>query len=169
MSAFAGGCACGRIRYECSEQPIVQLICHCRDCQRASGSAFAALLAVPSDRLEFSGSELKYHSLKADSGRTMRRGFCRECGSPVSIRRPETPLIEFLQAASLDDPSKFHPTCEVWVSSADPWHPIHSATQKFDQNPAAEAVRGPIEAYFAARALAAPAPASSMVFKAPPK
>jgi len=156
MSAFAGGCACGRIRYECSEQPIVQLICHCRDCQRASGSAFAALLAVPSDRLKFSGSELKYHSLKADSGRTMRRGFCSECGSPVSIRRPETPLIEFLQAASLDDPSKFDPTCEVWVSSADPWHTIHSATQKFDQNPAAEAVRGPIEAYFAARAQAAP-------------
>jgi hypothetical protein len=156
MSAFAGGCACGRIRYECSEQPIVQLICHCRDCQRASGSAFAAVLAVPSDRLKFSGSELKYHSLKADSGRTMRRGFCRECGSPVSIRRPETPLIEFLQAASLDDPSKFHPTCEVWISSAYPWHTIHSATQKFDQNPAAEAVRGPIEAYFAARAQAAP-------------
>ena len=148
MSAFAGGCACGRIRYECSEQPIVQLICHCRDCQRASGSAFAAVLAVPSDGLKFSGSELKYHSLKADSGRTMRRGFCRECGSPVSICRPETPLIEFLQAASLDDPSKFHPTCEVWVSSANPWHTIHSATQKFDQNPAAEAVRGPIEAYF---------------------
>lgn len=156
MSAFAGGCACGRIRYECSEQPIVQLICHCRDCQRASGSAFAAVIAVPSDRLKFSGSKLKYHSLKADSGRTMRRGFCSECGSPISIRRPETPLIEFLQAASLDDPSKFHPTCEVWVSSADPWHPIHSATRKFDQNPAAEAVRGPIEAYFAARAQTPP-------------
>ena len=116
--------ACGRIRYECSEQPIVQLICHCRDCQRASGSAFAALLAVPSDRLKFSESELKYHSIKADSGRTMQRGFCSECGSPVSGRRPETPLVEFLQAASLDDPSKFHPSCEVWVSRADPWHPF---------------------------------------------
>jgi len=156
VSAFAGGCACGRIRYECSEQPIVQLICHCRDCQRASGSAFAAVLVVPSDRLKFSGSELKYHSINADSGRTMRRGFCNECGSPVSIRRPETPLVEFLQAASLDDPSKFRPSCEVWVSRADPWHPLHAATPKFEQSPAAEAVRGPIEAYFAARAKAAP-------------
>src|SRR5690348_8567830 len=111
---------------------------------------------VPSDRLKFSGSQLKYRSLKADSGRTMQRGFCSECGSPVSTRRPETPLVEFLHAASLDDSSKFHPTCEVWVSRAGPWHPIHSTAQKFDQNPAAEAVRRPIEAYFAARAQVAP-------------
>jgi hypothetical protein len=156
MSGFTGGCACGRIRYDCSEQPIVQLICHCRDCQRASGSAFAAVLVVPSDRIKFSGSGLKYHTVKADSGRTMQRGFCSECGSPVSIRRPETPLVEFLQAASLDDPSKFRPSCEVWISRADAWHPLDAGIQKFEQSPSAEAVRAPIEAYFAARAKAAP-------------
>jgi hypothetical protein len=61
-----------------------------------------------------------------------------------------------LQAASLDDPSKFRPSCEVWVSRAASWHPLHAATQKFEQSPAAEAVRGPVEAYFAARAKAAP-------------
>jgi hypothetical protein len=114
------------------------------------------VLAVPSDRIKFSGSELKYHTVKADSGRTMQRGFCSECGSPVSIRRPETPLVEFLQAGSLDDPSKFHPSCEVWVSRADAWHPLDAGIQKFDQNPAAEAVRAPIAAYFEARTKAAP-------------
>lgn len=155
MSGFTGGCACGRIRYDCSEQPIVQLICHCRDCQRASGSAFAAVLVVPSDRIKFSGSGLKYHTVKGDSGRTMQRGFCSECGSPVSIRRPETPLVEFLQAASLDDPSIFHPNCEVWVSSAHPWHPIDDSLKQFEQNPSAEAVRARVEGYFAARAKAA--------------
>jgi hypothetical protein len=35
-NVFSGGCACGRVRYECIEPPIVELICHCRDCQRAS-------------------------------------------------------------------------------------------------------------------------------------
>src|SRR5262249_20164395 len=138
------------------EQPIVQLICHCRDCQRASGSAFSALLAVPSDRLKFRGNELKYHAVKADSGRTIQRRFCSECGSPVSFHRPETPAVEFLQAASLDDPSTFHPSCEVWVASADAWHPLGAGTQKFDQSPSAEAVRAPIEAYFAARTKGAP-------------
>jgi hypothetical protein len=61
-----------------------------------------------------------------------------------------------LSAASLDDPSKFRPSCEVWVSRADPWHPLYAATQKFEQSPAAEAVHGRIDAYFAARARAAP-------------
>jgi hypothetical protein len=110
---------------------------------------------VPSDRLKFTGSELKYYAVKADSGRMMRRGFCSECGSPISIRRPETPLVEFLQVASLDDPSQFRPSCEVWVSSAHAWHQHDSGIQKFEQNPSAEAARVPIEAYFAARAKAA--------------
>jgi hypothetical protein len=154
---LTGGCACGSIRYECSEEPLLQLICHCRDCQHASGSAYAAVLLVPSDRLKFTGAEPKYHAVKADSGRTMRRGFCGECGSPVSARRPETPLIEFLCAASLDDPSKFSPSCEVWVSRADPWHHLHPHTQKFEQGLSA-AARAPVEAYFAARAKAGGSP-----------
>lgn len=148
---LVGGCACGKVRYRCSERPLAQVICHCRDCQRASGNAFAALLIVPRDRLTFEGAELKEHSVVANSGRTMRRRFCGECGSPVSIFRPETPLIEFLQAASLDDPSIFLPTCEVWVSRASPWHPHLPDTQKFDEGPSADAVRAPIEAYFAGR------------------
>src|SRR5947208_13941275 len=104
---FSGGCACGKVRYECNEKPLVQLICYCRDCQRASGSAYAAVLIVPRDRLAFTGPELKFHDVTANSGRIMRRGFCSACGSPISIRRPETPQVEMLQAASLDDPSSF--------------------------------------------------------------
>ncbi len=148
---LTGGCACGRVRYECSDGSIVDLICRCRDCRRASGSAYAAVSIVASDRLTFTGAEPKYHAVRAESGRPMQRGFCSECGSPVSIRRPETPLVEFVQAASLDNPSAFAPSCEVWVSSADPWHHRNLNTQKFEKGHSAGAVRVPIEAYFAAR------------------
>jgi hypothetical protein len=44
---FTGGCMCGAIRYECSTEPLAMGICHCRDCQRATGSAFAAALMLP--------------------------------------------------------------------------------------------------------------------------
>lgn len=148
---LTGGCACGSVQYECGEKPIVQLICHCRDCQRASGSAFAAVMFVPSDRLTFTGTELKWFEAKAASGRTLRRGFCSECGSPVSLRWSEKRPFELLTVSSLDDPSGFSPTCEVWVSRADPWHQLHPDTVKFDEGPSEEAVRAPIAAYFAGR------------------
>jgi len=146
-----GGCACGAVRYTCSERPLVQLICHCRDCQRASGSAFAACLIFPTDRLQFHGKALKPHQVKAHSGRTMRRLYCADCGSPVAIDRPETPLVQFVHAASLDDPAIFAPICEVWVSRAQAWHPHLAQTLKFDEGPAPELIRDPIAAYFAAR------------------
>jgi hypothetical protein len=98
---LTGGCACGNIRYECSERPIVQLICHCRDCQRASGSAYVAALFVPSDRLTFTGEESKFHEVKGASGRRLQRGFCSECGSPVSGRWPDNPRRYLLVAASM--------------------------------------------------------------------
>ena len=44
---LSGGCACGAIHYECTADPVIMLNCHCRDCQRASGSAYAAVVAVP--------------------------------------------------------------------------------------------------------------------------
>ena len=47
MKKLSGGCACGSIRYETNGEPVVMLNCHCRDCQRASGSAYAAILVVP--------------------------------------------------------------------------------------------------------------------------
>jgi hypothetical protein len=50
---LSGGCACQSVRYECTEEPIVQLICHCRDCQRAGGSAFAAMMIVAADKFKF--------------------------------------------------------------------------------------------------------------------
>jgi hypothetical protein len=106
---------------------------------------------VASDRVRFNGAEPKYYAVTADRGRVMERGFCGECGSPVSIRKPEVPQIAFLQAASFDDPSRFAPSCEVWVSSANPWHAFHSGIQQFEKSPSPEATRARIEAYFEAR------------------
>lgn len=149
--AAVGGCACGKVRYECSERPIVQLICHCRDCQRAGGSAFAAFVVVPSDRLVYKGTALRHYDVRAESGRTLRRQFCGECGSPVSARWPELPRVELLHVASLDDPSAFNPTHELWVSRAQAWHPFLPHTVKVAEGPSEEVVRKPLKTYFAAR------------------
>ena len=81
-----GGCACGSIRYECKAEPILAYKCHCRDCQRASGSGFLALLWVPSDKLDIIANEPRYYAVNADSGRQLKRGFCPQCGSNVMVQ-----------------------------------------------------------------------------------
>ncbi len=129
---ITGGCACGAVRYTCSEGPRAQLLCHCRDCQRASGSAFAACLVLSADHLQITGT-LKAYTLVSEKGHTMQRLFCPACGAPMAIVRLETPQLRFVHAASLDDPAIFSPSCEVWVSRAQAWHPHLAHTRKFDE------------------------------------
>ncbi len=62
-----GGCACGAIRYECSAAAAFAGNCHCRDCQRATGSAFAPLVFVPKSAVTITG-DVKYYDVKGDSG-----------------------------------------------------------------------------------------------------
>ena len=151
MAYLTGGCTCGTVRYELSEEPIYQLVCHCTHCQKASGSAFAEVLIVAADRLAMLGSEPKYFAVKAESGRTMNRGFCEECGSPVMIRRPETPQVVFLQAGSLDDPALFKPAAEVFTCRAHSLARPIDGTARFEKGPPADVVRPIIEAHFAKR------------------
>ena len=103
---FSGGCACGAIRYECSAHPVFSWNCHCRDCQRASGSAFCPVLYVSKATLTITGKS-KYYDVRAESGNQVSRGFCPECGSPVFIQAELVPDLQGLWAASLDDPSQF--------------------------------------------------------------
>jgi hypothetical protein len=148
----AGGCACRSIRYECTEEPIVQLICHCRACQRASGSAFAAIMMVAADKFRFLGEEPAYHEvIGGTTGRRFCRGFCGKCGSPVTLHWPEVSNVQMIQVGSLDDPSSFAPLTELWLSSSYSWHSMNPNTLKFDGRPIT-GVKDRLEAYFAKRA-----------------
>ena len=127
-----GGCACGLIRYECRSKPVLEYKCHCRACQRASGSGFVGLLWVPIDNLDLTANEPRYYAVDADSGRQLKRGFCPKCGSNVLLL-PGFPNIIFIVAASLDDPSEFKPQQAIWISSAQPWDMLDTNLQQFDQ------------------------------------
>jgi hypothetical protein len=148
---LSGGCACQSIRYECTEKPIVQLICHCRDCQRASGSAFAAVMMVATDKFRFLKEEPAYHEVIGGSGRSLRRGFCAKCGTPVTANWPEMAAVKIIQVGSLDDPSCFEPQTEPWLSSGYSWHPVNPSTLKFECRPIT-GVKDRLDAYFASRA-----------------
>jgi hypothetical protein len=71
---------CGTIRYACSAAPVFMVNCHCRDCQQATGTAFAAGLLVPRDAVKIAG-DVKYYDVVGGSGSIVGRGFCPNCGA----------------------------------------------------------------------------------------
>ena len=135
-TVYSGGCACGTIRYTCAAEPLFSFNCHCRACQRASGSGHAALLLVPTEAFTLTTGTLRYHRGTADSGQTIERGFCPECGSPLVLRGHRASSFGFvgIMAASLDDPSRFRPTANFWTSMAQPWTVMDSKLTKWEQS-----------------------------------
>lgn len=120
-SQFSGGCACGAIRYACTAEPVFMGNCHCRDCQRATGSAYFAAVAVREAAFKLVQGDPSWHESQADRGHTIRRAFCPKCGSPVFVQNGASPKTRVLYAGSLDDPSWYRPSRDFYVASAQPW------------------------------------------------
>lgn len=132
---FSGGCLCGAIRYESRAAPLFSINCHCRDCQRTTGTAYAPVLAVPTDALTITQGEPTYYTSQSDSGQTVSRGFCSECGSGIFSKLSANPDIVGLKAASLDDPSWFRPAVDIYTDSAQPWDVMNPDLPKVPKMP----------------------------------
>ncbi len=120
VSILSGGCACGAIRYEVRKEPEFSIICQCRQCQRISGSGYAAQFAVSTEATTLQG-DVKFHMLTADDGNTVSSGFCPNCGSPILKKTSGYPQYLFFHAATLDDPSVYKPQMVVYSESKQPW------------------------------------------------
>ena len=122
---FTGGCACGAIRYECSRPPRYMGNCHCRDCQQATGSAYFPCVLVKESDFSLLSGEPGWFERPADKGHPMHRGFCRDCGSPLFLVNGANTAGRAIYAGSLDDPSWYVPSREIYVASAQPWSLLH--------------------------------------------
>ena len=121
MDSFSGGCACGHVRYTCTGKVLYMGNCHCRDCQHATGSGYFPAVMVKNDSLEIGSRSMAWYESRADRGHPMTRGFCSRCGSPVALKNAANDGVTLLYAGSLDDPSWFAPSRNIFVSSAQPW------------------------------------------------
>jgi hypothetical protein len=126
---ISGGCACGAIRYETEADPVVMLNCHCRDCQRSTGSGHAAVMVVPAAAVTLKG-EPRYFKTVGNAGHAVDRGFCAACGSPVTVKLERMPEVLGLHAAGLDDPACYKPAMDIFTDSAHPWDAMNPDTQK---------------------------------------
>ena len=109
---LTGGCQCGAVRYALYAEPTGTSICHCRMCQKAFGNYFAPLTDV---RLrDFAWTRGNPGVFK--SSEAVERGFCRDCGTPLSFRYVERDRIA-VSVGSLDDPAHVQPELQYGVES----------------------------------------------------
>jgi hypothetical protein len=133
---ITGGCLCGKVRYTFSAKPVFSGNCHCRDCQKASGSAYTPAMFVAEDAVAISG-EVKYFESKADSGRAIWRGFCPNCGSQLFSKLALLPGVIGVRAGTFDNTADFEPKMDIYTDSAAHWDTMNADLPKFAKAPTA--------------------------------
>ena len=124
-----GRCMCGGVRYSFPGAPLLTAVCHCRQCQRQSGSAFSIVAAVPKQGFELSG-ETKIFMDTGDSGRPVERHFCPDCGSPIMSIIEPMPDMVLIKAGTIDTLAQLTPTVEVFCENALPAFPALTGTER---------------------------------------
>jgi len=120
--SHAGGCLCGNVRYAFDGEPLLVAVCHCRHCQRQSGSAFSLVIAVTDAAYRQQG-ETRVFVDTGESGALVLRHFCGNCGSPIVSIAGAIPGLTLIKGGSLDDPGLWTPSVEAYCDSSLPWLP----------------------------------------------
>lgn len=116
-----GGCHCDAVRYRITVPPLMIYNCHCTNCQKISGGAFATSATVFEDALSFTKGAPKKIEWTAESGNHRFGWFCGDCGSRIAHgQNPSTGALS-LRAGTLDDRSWIEPVGDIWTRSAQPW------------------------------------------------
>ena len=110
-----GGCLCGAVRFKAEGEPINVRICHCRNCQKSTGSPFFARALFAQSALSVHGKTARYASSDA-----LDRVFCKKCGARLFAWR-KSPAVAGVALAAFDDRNAFAPTEHIWVSEKMDW------------------------------------------------
>ncbi len=118
---ITGGCYCGAVKYEIHGKLLMFANCHCPDCRKFTGAAYAPVLAVEADGFKVAGEE---HLIPYPSSPGKQRSFCKHCGCHLYLRAEHRPGMVFIRAGTLDDDPHMSPQSHFWTSVKAPWHTI---------------------------------------------
>ncbi len=133
---FAGRCLCGAVQYNSPGPALFSVICHCRACQRASGTGGVPVVGVPRSSFSRSG-QVKQSRVPGGSGLMAVRNFCGDCGSLLFGEPEAAPDMITIYAGSLDDPSSLAPTDAIFVSQRPAWAALRGPLVEPDAMPKA--------------------------------
>jgi hypothetical protein len=120
--AIDGGCTCRLVRYRMSVPPLIVHCCHCRWCQRETGTAFALNAMIEADRVKLLEGEVEVVMTPSASGKGQRISRCPRCRVAVwSNYAGSGDAIHFVRVGTLDAPDRFPPDIHIFTASKQPW------------------------------------------------
>jgi hypothetical protein len=128
---YTGGCQCGSVRYVLTAEPIRVAACHCKECQRQSGSAFGMAMPVKKGKPKVTGLTKQFARI-ADSGKEVTGVFCPECGVRIYHVLKSEPNVLSLKPGTLDDTSWLRPDLFIWMKSAQGWVTVPNSVKALE-------------------------------------
>jgi hypothetical protein len=127
-----GGCACGEVRYRLTSEPLVTHCCHCLNCQRQTGSAFAINLVIEADRVELLAGKPEPVDVARDDGSSQRIYRCPSCQVAL-YSEYGGPAFSFVRGGTLDDPTGVKPDVHIYTRSKVDWVTLPASAHAFEE------------------------------------
>jgi len=131
---LTGGCQCGRVRYRITAPPLSVYACHCTECQRQSGSAFALSMPVAREAIDLEGAPSSWRRVH-ESGRTILCFFCPECGTRLFHNPDYNQKVSIVKPGTLDDATWLESVGHIWTRSAQSWVEIPAHLVNYEAQP----------------------------------
>ena len=120
MTSRTASCSCGQLRVTCAGEPVRISICHCLECQKRTGSVFAAQARFPRAQVTVEGSSSQW-SRTGDSGGSATFHFCATCGATVYWEPDAMPDFVSVATGAFADPGFPAPDVAVYEDRQHPW------------------------------------------------
>ena len=130
-----GGCHCGMITYEAEIDPEAVSVCHCKDCQTFSGSAFRVSVPAKKENFKLLSGQPKIYVKTAESGNKRAQAFCLECGTHLYATTPTDPQIFGLRTGTARQRAQLLPKKQIWCQSALTWVTDLKSISRFPRQP----------------------------------
>ena len=130
----AGGCTCRAVRYRMMRAPLIVHCCHCRWCQRETGTAFALNALIESSALELLSDAPELVLTPSNSGKGQKIARCPACRIAVwSHYAGLGEVLAFVRVGTLDEPDRCPPEVHIYTESKQPWVVIPDGARVFEQ------------------------------------
>lgn len=135
----SGGCVCGSVRFKATAEPSRVTVCHCKWCQRRTGTAFGTEVVFDSDDVVVTGQDVRhYRHVSDESGRWLDLAFCGTCGSNLGFTLEAVPGIRTLPAGAFDDPAWIradrYKTRHVFLRSKREWSELSPLVERYEDH-----------------------------------